>query len=121
MDLTRITQISSLSTLQGPFPAPSWTKNIQQQNFEQFRQLHSSDLLYIVHNETNTNFKVFGTRKADIQCADRGIKIFSLKFGPQLINLSILDLRMQNTYTLQATDVRILSYLHRPCLLGPPR
>ena len=33
MDLTRITQISSLSRLQGPFPAPSWTKNIQQAEF----------------------------------------------------------------------------------------
>ena len=30
MDLTRITQISSLFRLQGPIPAPSWTKNIQQ-------------------------------------------------------------------------------------------
>ena len=33
MDLTKITQISSLSRLQGPFPAPSWTKNIQQAEF----------------------------------------------------------------------------------------
>ena len=33
MDLTRITQILSLSRLQGPFPAPSWTKNIQQAEF----------------------------------------------------------------------------------------
>ena len=33
MDLTRITQISSLSRLQGPFPGPSWTKNIQQAEF----------------------------------------------------------------------------------------
>ena len=55
------------------------------------------------------NFEVFGTRKADIQCADGGIKIFSPKFGPKLINLSILDVRMQNTYTLQATDPQILS------------
>ena len=91
--------------LQGLFPAPSQTKNTQQAEFKRFRQLHSSDLLYIVHNQTNTNFKVFSTRKADIQCADRGIKIFSPKFGPQLINLSILDIHMQNTYTLQATDV----------------
>ena len=30
VDLTRIMQISSLSRLQGPFPAPSRTKNIQQ-------------------------------------------------------------------------------------------
>ena len=30
MDLTRITQILSLSRLQGPFPAPSRMKNIQQ-------------------------------------------------------------------------------------------
>ena len=33
MDLTRITQILSLSRLQGPFPAPSQTKNIQQAEF----------------------------------------------------------------------------------------
>ena len=33
MDLTRITQISSLSRLQGPFPAPSRMKNIQQAEF----------------------------------------------------------------------------------------
>ena len=67
------------------------------------------------------NFEVFSTRKADIQCADGGIKIFSLKFGPQLINLSILDVRMQNTYTLQATDMQTLSYSRRPHLLGPPK
>ena len=53
------------------------------------------------------NFEVFGTRKADIQCADRGIKVISPQFGPKLINLSILDVRMQNAYTLQATDPRI--------------
>ena len=33
MDLTRITRILSLSRLQGPFPAPSRTKNIQQAEF----------------------------------------------------------------------------------------
>ena len=33
MDLTRIMQISSLSRLQGPIPAPSQTKNIQQAEF----------------------------------------------------------------------------------------
>ena len=33
MDLTRITQILSLSRLQGPLPAPSWTKDIQQAEF----------------------------------------------------------------------------------------
>ena len=33
MDLTRITQILSLSRLQGPFPAPSQMKNIQQAEF----------------------------------------------------------------------------------------
>ena len=33
MDLTRIMQILSLSRLQGPFPAPSQTKNIQQAEF----------------------------------------------------------------------------------------
>ena len=33
MDLTRITQILSLSRLQGPFPAPTWMKNIQQAEF----------------------------------------------------------------------------------------
>ena len=33
MDLTRIMQILSLSRLQGPFPAPSRTKNIQQAEF----------------------------------------------------------------------------------------
>ena len=30
IDLTRITQISSISRLQGPIPAPSQMKNIQQ-------------------------------------------------------------------------------------------
>ena len=30
MDLTRITRISSISRLQGPIPAPSQMKNIQQ-------------------------------------------------------------------------------------------
>ena len=34
MDLTRITRILSLSRLQGPFPAPSQTKNIQQAEFQ---------------------------------------------------------------------------------------
>ena len=33
MDLTRIMQILSLSRLQGPFPAPSRMKNIQQAEF----------------------------------------------------------------------------------------
>ena len=33
MDLTRIRQISSISRLQGPIPAPSRTKNIQQEEF----------------------------------------------------------------------------------------
>ena len=33
MDLTRKMQISSLSRLQGPVPAPSWTKDIQQAEF----------------------------------------------------------------------------------------
>ena len=67
------------------------------------------------------NFEVFNPRKADIQCTDGGIKVFSPKFGPKLINLSILDVRMQNTYTLQATDPQILSNSHRPHLLGPPK
>ena len=67
------------------------------------------------------NFEVFWTRKADIQCAERGIKVVSPKFGPKLINLSILDIRMQNAYTLQATDPQILSESHRPHLLGPPK
>ena len=66
-------------------------------------------------------FEVFSTRKADIQCADRGIKIVSPKFGPKLINPSILDIRMQNTYTLQTTDPQILSESSRPYLLGPPK
>ena len=51
------------------------------------------------------NFEVFSTRKADIKHVDGGIKIFPPKFGPQLINPSILDVRMQNAYTLQATDL----------------
>ena len=33
MDLTRIMQISSISRLQGPIPAPSRMKNIQQAEF----------------------------------------------------------------------------------------
>ena len=56
-----------------------------------------SDPLY--HNEIISNFKVFGPTKADTQCADKGIKVVSPKFEPKLINLSILDIRMQNTYT----------------------
>ena len=104
MDLTRIMQISSLSRLQGPFPAPSQMKNIQQAEFLAIPQLHPSDPLDIDHNETVLNFKVFSTRKADIQYADGGIKVVSPKFGPKLINLSILDVHMQNAYTLQATD-----------------
>ena len=44
MDLTRITQILSLSRLQGPFPAPSQIKKIfSKQNFERLQQLHLSD------------------------------------------------------------------------------
>ena len=119
MDLTRIMQISSLSRLQEPFPAPTHTKNIQKAEFQAIPKLHPSDPLY--HNEIISNFEVFGPRKADIQCADEGIKVISPKFGPKLINLSILDVHMQNTYTLQATDPRILSESCRPCLLGPPK
>ena len=33
MDLTKITRILSISRLQGPIPAPSQTKNIQQAEF----------------------------------------------------------------------------------------
>ena len=121
MDLTRITQILSPFRLQGPFPAPSWMKNIQQAEFQVIPTIVLIRPLYIVHNETTLNFEVFSTRKADIQCADGGIKIFSPKFGPQLMNLSILDVRMQNAHTLQATDVQILSYSCRPHLLGPPK
>ena len=50
------------------------------------------------------NFEVFCTREADILHAEGGIKIVSPKFRPQLMNLSILDVHMQNAYTLQATD-----------------
>ena len=42
IDLTRIMQISSISRLQGPIPAPSQTKN-----FEQLQQLHIADPLNI--------------------------------------------------------------------------
>ena len=121
MDLTRITRISRLSRLQGPFPAPSRTKNIQQAEIRAIPTIAPSDPLYIVHDKTITNFEVFNTRKADIQCADGGMKTVSPKFGPKLINLSILDVRMQNAYTLQATDPRISSESHRPRLLGPPK
>ena len=121
MDLTRITQILSLSRLQGPFPAPSRMKMFSKQNFECFQQLHPSDPLDIDHNETISNFEVFSPRKADIQHADGGIKVISLKFRPNLINLSILDVRMQNAHTLQATNPQILSESHRPLLLGPPK
>ena len=92
----------SLSRLQGPFPAPSCTKNIQKAEFLAIPKLHPSDPLY--HNEIISNFEVFGPRKADTQCADEGIKIVSLKFRPKLMNLSILDVHMQSTYTLQAKD-----------------
>ena len=119
MDLTRITRISSLSRLQGPFPAPSCTRNIQKAEFRAIPKLHPSDPLY--HNEIISNFEIFGPRKADIQCADEGIKVISPKFRPKLINLSILDVCMQNTYILQATDTRISSESHRPRLLGPPK
>ena len=77
-------------------------KNIQKAELRAILKLHPSDPLY--HNEIILNFEVFSPRKADTQCADKGIKIVSPKFGPKLINLSILDIRMQNTYTLQATD-----------------
>ena len=94
-------------------------KNIRKAEFRAIPKLHPSDPLY--HNEIISNFEVFGPKKADIQCADKGIKVVSPKFGPKVINLSILDVRMQNTYTLQATDPRILSESHRPHLLGPPK
>ena len=80
MDLTRIMQISSLSRLQGPFPAPSRMKNIQKTEFRAIPKLHPSDPSY--HNEIISNFKVFSPKTADIQCADEGIKVVSLKFGP---------------------------------------
>ena len=75
IDLTRITRILSLSRLQGPFAAPSRMKNIQKTEFQAFPKLHPSDPLY--HNEIILNFEVFGTRKADIQCADKEIKVVS--------------------------------------------
>ena len=34
MDLTRIMRILSLSRLQGPVPVSSWTKDIQQAEFQ---------------------------------------------------------------------------------------
>ena len=66
MDLTRIMRISCLSRLQGPFPAPSWTKNIQQAEFQVTPTIAPS--CPFRHNKIILNFEVFGTRKADIQC-----------------------------------------------------
>ena len=103
MDLTRITWISSLSRLQGPFPAPSWMKNIQQAEFRVTPTIAPS--CPFRHNKIIPNFELFGTRKADIQCQNGGIKIVSPKFEPKLINLSILDVCMQNTNTLQTIDL----------------
>ena len=119
MDLTRITRISSISRLQGPFPAPSWTKNIQQAEFRATPAIAPS--CPFRHNKIIPNFEVFSTRKADIQCQNGGMKIISPKFKPKLINLSILDVHMQNTDTLQTTDPRILSESSRPRLLRPPK
>ena len=104
MDLTRITQISSISRLQGPIPAPSQTKNIQQAEFRVTPAIAPS--CPFRHNKIIPNFDVFGTRKADIQCQNRGIKVVSPKFKPKLINLSILDACMQDTDTLQTADSR---------------
>ena len=80
MDLTRITQISSLSRLQGPFPAPSRVKNIQQAEFQATPAIAPS--CPFRHNKIIPNFEAFGTRQADIQCQNRGIKIISPKFEP---------------------------------------
>ena len=107
--------------LQGPFAAPSWTKNIQQAEFRATPKLHISDPLDISHNGIISNFEVFSPRKVDIQCADGGIKVVPPKFRPKLINLSILDIHMQDTDTLQATDLRISNELSRPHLLAPPK
>ena len=64
---------------------------------------------------------VFSTRKADTQCQNGGIKIISPKCKPKLIHLSILDVRMQDTDTLQTADPRISRESSRPHLLGPPK
>ena len=67
------------------------------------------------------NFKVFSTRKANTQCQNGGLKIVYPKFEPKLIHFSILDIRMQDTDTLQTADPQISSELSRPRLLGPPK
>ena len=41
MDLTKLMQMSNLSRLQGPFPAPSWMKNIQQREFRAMALIQS--------------------------------------------------------------------------------
>ena len=109
----------SLSRLQGPFPAPSWMKDIQQAEFRATPAIAPS--CPFSHDKIISNFEVFATRKTDIQCQNGGIKIISPKFKPKLINLPILDVRMQDTDTLQTADLRILSELSRPHLLGPPK
>ena len=119
MDLTRITRISSIFRLQGPIPAPSQTKNIQQAEFRATPAIAHS--LPFKHNKIILSFEVFSTRKAGTQCQNRGIKIISPKFEPKLIHFSILDIRMQHTDTLQTADPRISSELSRPHLLGPPK
>ena len=61
MDLTRITRILSLSRLQGPFPAPSQTKNIQQAEFRVTPTIAPS--CPFRHDKIISNFEVFGTEK----------------------------------------------------------
>ena len=103
MDLTRIMRIPSLSRLQGPIPAPSRMKNIQQAEFRATPAIAPS--CPFRHNKIIPNFEVFGTRKADTQCQNGGIKMVSLKFKPKLIHFSILNVRMQDTDTLQTADL----------------
>ena len=109
----------SISRLEGPIPAPSQMKNIQQAEFRATSAIAHSQPFK--HNKIIPNFEVFGTRKADTQCQNGGIKIVNPKFQPKLIHFSILDVRMQDTDMLQTADPRILSESSRPHLLGPPK
>ena len=99
------------------FQHPHRRKIFSQQNFGQLQHLYMVDPLNIVNSP---NFELFSIRKAGTQCQNRGINIAYLKFKPQFIHLSILDVRMQDTDMLQP-DPQILSESSKPHLLRPSK
>ena len=99
MDLTRIIRISSLSRLQGPAPAPSQMKDIQQAEYQVFPTAALISPLYIIDSETNMNFEVFCTRKLITSMLTEELKSFQKSDQKLTINITpqILDVCMQNT------------------------